>query len=200
MATSLGVDVALSVQLVLGFAFGSASMAKIRDPKSFGRDVAGYDIFSPRVSSKLAIALIVAEFIVAIAFVSGWATVAALLISCVILTSFVFAIGINLKRERRIACGCFGDATEEISQRSLARLFLLLSLVLGLLITRITGGSVPSLWREVAAGASAMFLIEAVFGAVSLLIFGSWLLHMPELIVIARGGPRRKTESVDRLQ
>ena len=187
MDTPLNLQIAVSAQLALGFVFGSASVTKIRSPRSFTRDVAAYELLPPRVSSVLALVLIVAEFFLAIAFLSGWAVMVALPVSLAILLTFLLAVSINLKRRRRIACGCFGDRTEEISPRSLARLILLLALVVGLLTTRIAGGALPSLWHALADGTSTMLLGETIFAAVFLIIAGAWVLHLPELLDVARG-------------
>jgi hypothetical protein len=127
------------------------------------------------------------EAFLAVAFLSGWLLEAALPLAVVMLAAFSAATAINLRRGRRVSCGCFGDPDERVSPRSLGRLALLVggALALGGLLL---GGVGPvTLSGLVAEGSSAVSSLVTAGGvAVFLLLAALWALSPRELAHVAR--------------
>jgi hypothetical protein len=174
-------------QFSLGIVFLLSALPKLRRPLAFTRSVVAYEILPDNVAYLFALILIPLEVFLAIALLTGVLTDIALLLALVLLTIFLVAIWINLKRGRRISCGCFGETSEQISPRTLARLFLLLAVVLFLVSFRNTGGaSLPHLGAMTANGSTLIYLLQSVFVAVFLILLGAWMLNLPELALLVR--------------
>jgi hypothetical protein len=108
----------------------------------------------------------------------------------VMLIAFLVAVGINLRRGRKISCGCFGNANEQISSRTVARLLLLLTVVLLLLALRsMENTALLNLGTMMADGSTLMYLLQTAFLAASLILLASWMLSLPELVVLIRHLP-----------
>src|SRR2546429_3361018 len=103
-----------AVQLGLGLVFLFAVVPKLRRPLAFTRTVMRYDILPRRPAYVLALTLLPLETFLAAAFLSGLLIEPALALSTAVTAMFVLAVSINLRRGRRIGCGCFGNDDETI--------------------------------------------------------------------------------------
>lgn len=178
---------AFALQLSLGFVFLLSTLPKLRRPMEFAQSVVEYRILPAKIASIVALALIPLEAFLMVAFLTGWRTDAAFPIALVMLSIFTIAVGINIRRGRRIACGCFGSASEQISRRTLARLLVLLTVVLLLFAFRSRAGiSVLNLAVLMAAGSTWIYLLQAVMLALFLILLAAWLLNLPELVFLVR--------------
>jgi Methylamine utilisation protein MauE len=175
--------VAHALQLSLGAVFLAAAVPKWRAPRAFARTVAEYRLGPAAFSPFLARGLMVAEALLAAALLAGLLVWLAAPLALALLLVFTAAVGINLRRRRRIPCGCFGAGGETISGRSLLRLALLLAAAAGasllvdvlrtppISLTPLGSGRWPAADEVVAAGVLCL----------SLLLIGAWVLHLPEL-------------------
>lgn len=179
---------AFALQLALGATFALAATPKLRRPGLFARTVVDYRILPPAVARAAAPVLIAGECLLAVAFLTGTATRAALALAAVMLLVFGTATWVNLRRGRAVPCGCFGETDETISPRSLARLGLLATVLAALGALLATGAASattlaqPDVEHVVAAAGTALFLALA----------GSYALHPRELaFVLGRLAPGR---------
>jgi hypothetical protein len=180
-----------AAQLSLGIVFLLSVIPKLRQPRAFAQSVAAYDILPTRLSHLFAFVLIPLEAFLAIAFLTGWSVNLAMPLAAVVLVTFLAAVGINLRRGRTIACGCFGDARELISPRTGVRLLLLLFVIGFLAVISIIGvTSVPGsrLAFELASVdvPVLMYVLQTLFFAVFLVLLTAWILNLPELLYLAR--------------
>lgn len=183
-------------QLSLGIVFLLSAWAKLRSPLTFAQNVAEYRIVPAGVAHGLAAVLIPLEAFLAIAFLTGRLTNVVLPLAAAMLSLFFIAVAINLKKGRRIACGCFGDAGEQISLRTLARLFLLLATVLLLVILKASMETrLPGLSQMILDGSTLIYLMQTAFLAVFLILMTNWLLNVPEIAFLVRHGHRSQLSS-----
>lgn len=187
MQVSVILHFAFAFQLCLGIVFLLSVLPKLRYPLVFAQSVVEYKVLPAKVAQAFGLALIPLEAFLAIAFLTGWLTDFALPLGTVLLLLFLVAVGINLKRGRKISCGCFGNASEQISPRTLTRLLLLLGIVLLLAAFRSTGdASLPNLGTLIADGSTLTYLWLMAFLAAFLILLGTWILSLPEMIFLAR--------------
>jgi hypothetical protein len=173
-----------AVQLSLGVVFTAAALPKLRHPAAFARTVAGYRLVPRALTGVLAFIVIAIESFLAVAFPTGWAIPVTLPLAAVILTSFALAVAINLRRGRRVPCGCFGGESEAVSGRSLARLGTLLG---GVLLLAALGRSPLTAGKLASEGASALAYLVQIGGVSAFLVLGvAWLLSLPELAFVLR--------------
>jgi Methylamine utilisation protein MauE len=173
-----------ALQLSLGVVFTAAALPKLRHPAAFARTVAGYRLLPRAPTGVLAFTVIAIESFLAVAFPTGWAIPIALPLAAVILTSFAVAVAINLRRGRRIPCGCFGGESEALSGRSLARLATLLG---GVLLLAALGRSPLTAGKLASEGTSALAYLVQIGGVSAFLVLGvAWLLSLPELAFVLR--------------
>jgi putative oxidoreductase len=172
-----------ALQLSLGGIFLFTGVAKLLHPFDFMRSVAAYAILPTGLVRLSALGLIMVEGFLALAFLTGWLTEIALPLAAIVLVAFLVAIGINLRRGRRIPCGCLGGASETISPRALGRLLLLLTAVLLLSLTKWGGSATPK--------PGEIYTVDTAFVAAFLVLTATWLLSLPEVITLIR--PRRTT-------
>lgn len=173
-----------ALQLSLGIVFMFAAVPKLRHPTTFRRTIAAYRVLPRDLVPSFATLAIAIESFLALAFLTGWMVPIALSLAALILALFSVAVGINLRRGRRIPCGCFGGQNEDISSRSLSRLSMLLGAVLLLTLMRRSAVTVDTLVGE---GVSALaYLVQAGGVAGFLILAGAWLLSLPELLFILR--------------
>ncbi len=180
--------IALAAQFSLGIVFLLSAVPKLRRPRLFAWGVVAYDILPEKVSYVFALALIPLELFLAITFLTGWLMSIALALATLLLVVFTVAVGINLRRGRLVDCGCFGAGSEPISTRSVARLFLLLTVVLLLAALRATGSAVP-LTLDLASLTNPVtfaYLLQAAMLATFLILLGVWMLRLPELVLFVR--------------
>jgi hypothetical protein len=93
-------------------------------------------------------------------------------------------VATNLRRGRRVPCGCFGGESERISARSLVRLALLLAAVLVLAVVPTSPVTVGTLAANGASGLA--YLAEVGSTALFVVLAGAWLLSLPELAFTLR--------------
>lgn len=118
-------QVAHAAQLALGVVFLVAVVPKLRNPRDFRRTVDSYNVIPQCASWGTAIAVMLAEVLIACALMLGWRVADALILAIMLLVAVSIAVLVNLHRGRRIPCGCFGDPREVISSNTLVRLVVL---------------------------------------------------------------------------
>ena len=167
-------------QLGLGLVFALSAVPKLRRPLSFAANVEEYRVLPRRASRALAFPLIAVELALALAFLAGAPAAPALAASIALLAVFLLAVAVNLRRGRRVSCGCFGSSGERISRRAAARLLLLLVAAATLLLLSAAGYAGD-------AGLTALGtvpledVLSAWLLAAALLLLGSWALRLPEV-------------------
>lgn len=119
-------DVAWIARMMLGLTFLASGVAKVRDIDGVVVGVLRYEIGPPRVMRRLAPLLPAAELVLAVLLLSGlalrWAAVGTMLMAAV----FATAVAVNLRRDRPIACHCYGTSPDErIGRVTLVRLLVL---------------------------------------------------------------------------
>lgn len=177
--------IALAFRLALGVTFVAASLGKIRRPRVFAVHVANYEVLPRRFAHLGGVLLISIELALGISLLTGYfVRVADALLICVLLL-FIAAVGVNLRRGRRVPCGCFGDGDELISPRTVARLVLLLSAAV-LLAALSDPGPTLEVATDQRGSDGAARLIEASSLAAGGSLIALWLLHLPELLEVAR--------------
>jgi Methylamine utilisation protein MauE len=174
--------VADALQLGLGVVLLLAAVPKLRRPAAFADTVRDYRVLPPGLAPAAASVLIAAESLLAASLLTGVLATAAPPLTIALLLCFLAAVGINLRRGRRVPCGCFGETSQALSARTLARLALLLAAAALLLGLRAAGavpltvsGLVADGWTGLAYGAQEAGL------AAFLLMVGAWALNLPEL-------------------
>lgn len=185
---SLFSHILLAFQLSLGMVFLLSAWSKTRSPLAFAQNVAEYKLAPAKTALGLALILIFLEAFLAIAFLTGWLVNVALPLAITMLILFFIAVGINLRRGRQINCGCFGDSLEQISLRTLARLLLLLTTTLVLLIFNGTVNTLSFTEQIILDSSTLIYLMQTIFFAAFLLLMANWFLNLPELAVIVRHG------------
>lgn len=174
-----------AAQLSLGIVFLLSAVPKLRRPRAFVQTVAAYGILPRHAVPPVAGAVTLLETVLALAFLLGWWNGAALPLAAALLLGFLGAVGANMRRGRRIPCGCFGDRSETISSRTLARLLLLLAVVAFVLAIRgMTGSPAPGLATLVVHGATPIELVQTIGLAGCLLLVGCWLQSLPDIVVV----------------
>lgn len=194
VATSLLAYLAFVLKLSLGIVFLLSSIPKWRHPLIFAESVVNYRVLPITIAYVFALALIPLETLLALAFLTGWLTEIALLGAMIMLVAFLIAVGVNVKRGRQIPCGCFGATGEHISARTLVRLFLLLAVVLFLMVFRTTE-DLP--WQTLRLAmidvSTLLYLLQSVSLATFFLLLATWVLALPELVLViahlTRGQP-----------
>jgi len=172
-------QLAYALQLGLGVVFSVAAVPKLRRPTDFARTVAGYKLLPSRLIAVATTGLIAVESFLAIAFLSGWMRGVALPLAMFILVVFAIGVAINLRRGKRIACGCFGSGGEPISARSLVRLSILLTAVVLLAVMPASTTTVATLTERGLAGAT--YLVQVGGTTCFLLLAATWMLSLPEV-------------------
>jgi hypothetical protein len=182
----MAAHLAYGIQLSLGTVFLVAVVPKLRRPRAFAETVVRYGVVSAQRSHAIAVLLIAIESFLAFAFLSGWLLGVAVLLAAVTLIVFFGAVAVNLRRGRSIPCGCFGEADEHISGRSLIRLTGLLAAVISVALlagfSRAPTVTIASLLSDGAAGFA--YLVEMAGVAGFLIVAGMWLLNLPELMSV----------------
>jgi len=171
---------ASAFQISLGLVFLLSAPPKLRRPLRFARSVVDYKVLPEKLAYGFAFVVITLETFSAIAFLTGWLFNIAAPLAAIMLLAFLVAIGINLRRGRKLSCGCFGEASEQISTRTLARLSMLLAV---LLFVVAIGGQEYVLSPTLGTSWGATFLLT-LFLAGFLLLLGSWILNVHELFFL----------------
>lgn len=170
-------------QLALGVVFLLAAAPKLRAPGEFVQAVRGYELLPAAMARPVAYALIGVEAALAVALITGRAVGVALPVAIASVLVFMVGVGVNLRRGRRVRCGCFGGAGEVLSGRTMARLAILLVGATVLLVLHAAGSdSVWTVGLLVASGGAHLAGLAACW-----LVLGLWLLQLPELASLVRG-------------
>ncbi|MDQ6945538.1 MAG: hypothetical protein M3256_04535 [Actinomycetota bacterium] len=173
----------------IGYVFLLAALGKIRHPLMFAMAIRNYQILPDSIASLVAIVFIGIESFLAVAFLTRSLTRLAIPLAALTLVSFATAVGMNLRRKRPVACGCFGGDKEPISGRSMARLLLLLLGVSYIwIVTANAGGfnAIPPIGAR-----HVRYDLEVATSAVALTLLGMWHLSIPELRSSITFGLRR---------
>ncbi len=172
-----------ALRIVVGFVFLLSSSSKVRRPAEFARMVMDYRVLPPLASQAFAYVLIPTEVFLGLAFLSGRLWGVALWLAIGVLMLFLAAVGINLRRGRKVACGCFGRADERLSGRTLARLLLLLAALVA-----VGGYSVihPGRFPVSPSSLTLPYLVHVLVFAVFLMVLAAWALSAPELFRVLR--------------
>lgn len=182
---------AQAVQLSLGLVFLLAVLPKLRAPQTFARTVAEYRVVPTELAPLLARGLIGVEALLALTLLTGAVIDLSAPLALATVSTFAGAVGINLLRQRKISCGCFGVRSETISGRTLGRLALLVLAAAFLTVTTTVMAVTP-----VSPGSLAG---ETVALSLGLLVAGMWVSHLPEVWSVL-GGARRAVRQPETTQ
>jgi hypothetical protein len=180
-----------AIQIGLGLIFVAAAFAKLRRPGAFVETVGAYRLLPAWIVAPVAAGVIGAELFLALAFLSGSLLGLGLPLALFTLALFFFAVAVNLRRGRRIPCGCFGNRREDISSKDLVRIVILLCGVSSLVVLKVgfearalTIGSVMAMGEDAVA-----YVVQLTAIASFLIVLGIWLLHAPDVVMAVRGRP-----------
>jgi hypothetical protein len=176
-----------ALQFSLGIVFLLSALPKLRRPLVFARSVVEYRVLPAKLAYAFALTVIPLEVLFAASFLTGWLLDMTYPLAAGLLLVFLAAVGINLRRGRRITCGCFGDAGEEISPRTFVRLCMLLAVLLILMVPEVLKSSLRIAPDFSGLGVMPIaLLLPTVFLSTFLLLLGSWILSIPELVFLFR--------------
>jgi putative oxidoreductase len=102
----------LLARWVIGAVFVAAALPKIVDPASFAVDIDNYRMLPERAAELLAVALPVAELVIAAALITGIHARGAAIAAAGMLSVFALGMAQAMARGIDLECGCFGSATE----------------------------------------------------------------------------------------
>jgi uncharacterized membrane protein YphA (DoxX/SURF4 family) len=106
----------LSARLVIGAVFLVAALPKLREPRTFERDVAAYQLLPTTLVRPVARVLPALELAVGLALLAGVLIVPVALLASVVLVVFAAAVWISVQRERTIGCGCGFGRRQQVSR------------------------------------------------------------------------------------
>lgn len=183
-------DVVLAYRLVLGFVFARSALGKLGDLSSFAWVIRQHDLIRLRWAMPAAGVIALLEAGAAFTLLSGIMAEVGLVVTAFLLLLFLTVMIRNARRQQPLPCYCFGTGDADVSpRRSLARLALLLcsAIVCGL-------GAIQG-----SPGMAAWPTLSALVIAVALLVFGTWLLRVPELLQLYRVPTPQPTASPRRI-
>ena len=99
-------------RLILGVVFIYASFDKILHPALFAKIVYNYQILPDGLINSTAVVLPWLEFIMGIFFIIGFWMPGTVVLSNILLLSYLGALLFNVARGLDISCGCFSTSTE----------------------------------------------------------------------------------------
>ena len=174
-----------AIRLALGFVFLLSSLAKWRDPRSFVTGVTDFQVLPRPIALGYGAVLLPAETLVGVSLLTDRFVRIAAPISLLLLVSFLVAVTIAIRAHREVPCHCFGASrTDQVSHRSLARIALLGVAAIVTIVARQLGfndqgdQSAQGIYFDSLPLDILMMLSLSVF----VLVFGMWLLAIPELI------------------
>lgn len=193
---TLGWYAAHAAQLLLGVIFLLAVVSKLRRTASFVTTVAGYRMLPAAVTPFAAWAVLAVESFLAVTLLTGWLPGVAAPLAPATLAGFIVVTTTGLRRGRRgIRCGCFGNADEVLSTRTVARLVLLAATGTGLLLASLAGVPPLTLGTVLRGGPELAYGLEIAAIAACAMVLGNWLLALPEVVATLRG-PARPVDTV----
>jgi uncharacterized membrane protein YphA (DoxX/SURF4 family) len=124
-----GGDYVAHVRFVLrtgvGLIFLIASLSKMRDLAAFRLVVGDLGLLPARFAGPVATGVVYTELLIGVFLVLGLYTRSTLAATCVLVFTFIAAIGIPLLQGRQVQCGCFGG-NEYATAGTVARQMVLL--------------------------------------------------------------------------
>ena len=166
-----------TVQVAIGFVLLYSSVSKMRDLSSFADGVSAYGLVPPLLVAPVSAAIVAAELLIGCSHLAGRGLQASVPAGLGLLTVFLCATVIALRRGQPVACMCFGaNETEVVSGRSVFRVALLLAAELGVLISA-TGPLRP--FDPLAHPSAYAILVGAC--ALGGLNLAAWALELPEI-------------------
>jgi uncharacterized membrane protein YphA (DoxX/SURF4 family) len=180
------------LQVAVGVIFLTAAISKLIDFSSFRKTVAEYAVLPRSLTTPTAYVISILEGAAGLALLTGFAAELAVGLALALLGSFAVGISVNLRRGRRIPCGCFGGARDTITARSLARIGLV---TLALLAARfVIDTSTPAPAVLTGGAESWQHGVEVAAIAAFTLAAGMWVLALPELLQAI--GVRRRPDRI----
>ncbi|MFL5914903.1 MAG: MauE/DoxX family redox-associated membrane protein [Gaiellaceae bacterium] len=174
-------------RLALGLVFALAGWSKARAPRIFVTRVRAYGLLAGPVVPVFSFGIVVAELSISLALLLGAFVVPALLAGVGLFGLFGAGVAVNLARERRVPCACFGKDEELISIKTLARLASLalagIALVVLLTSGAATSHSPVDLWDT---AVERTYLTAAASVAVGVALISRWLSATSELGLLVR--------------
>lgn len=186
-------DAAYVLQLTIGVVFAAAGISKAISARSFVKIVRDYAILPTSLTIPVAGLVVGAEVAVGFALLSGVVVWFAIPLAFLLVTSFAVAVSVNLLRDRKIACGCFGSS-ERISVGTLIRLMVLLCACIAV---PVLGGRNPSVTTQTifTDGRSAAYVLDTLLLSAFLVAVLAWLSRLTDLRVLVTLQPRRSDEA-----
>ena len=130
----------LIARLVLAAVLGVAGVAKLLRPSQSREAVAAFGVPAALVPAA-ALAVPVAEIVVAVALIPSVTAEAAAIAAFLLLAAFTLGVGVNLARGRAPACGCFGAVSAgPIGPGTIARNLVLMALAAFVAVGEAAGG------------------------------------------------------------
>ncbi len=174
----------------LGLVFLVAAAGKTRHPLALARSVDAYRILPRHTVVWAAFLLLGTEYFLATAFLTGWLLQGAIPIAASTLIAFACAVAINLRRNRRIPCGCFGDPEERISERALVRLTFLL-IAVGLVSLEVFGKGAARTTTLMTTH-DMRYGLEVATLALATTLLAAWFLALLQLLHETPHAPRSR--------
>jgi hypothetical protein len=177
----------LTIQLLLALVYLLSFSTKARNPRDFLLGVEAYGILGRRLATLYGSAVIGLELFLSLSHFTGYLFVIAVPLGVGLLSSFLLALVIAYRKNKGIACHCFGGS-ETVSIRSILRLVLALFAEL-LLLTSPGFRSWYGHWNGRVL--SPLEMSFAIPYASMILISAIWLFSVPELTIVARAARSR---------
>jgi len=151
------------LRLMLALIFLFSSLAKLRNPSAFVREVSDYQVLPQPLARLFGRLLPFVELITAVLLLSGFLLIVGTGMAAFLLTSFTVVMTVMTTRGRQPKCNCFGTAsTSHVGWQTILRNLLLLIPVVWLFVTLVTGHQGEVIWPTGGLGADAEALTLAV--------------------------------------
>jgi hypothetical protein len=174
---------ALSIaRLTLALFLVPSAIGKLLDLRGFIQGVRDYAILPDHAVRPVALALPVGEAALGLALTAGMALPITGTLTALLLASFILAVGVNLHRDRDIACSCHGiGSTKRIGAATIARAFALLSLSI---VVAALGAISASGWTWNSIGSTTDVVLVAFMTSctVALVYLAEWTLDTHSLM------------------
>jgi hypothetical protein len=185
--TAYAPPVLLAVQFALAFVFGAAAATKLARPSTLASTVRAYGLLPRLLIGPFAVLLMVSEVAVSLSLLLGVLPLVGLAAAATLLVTFAIGVSTALHRDSRIACGCFGSATETVSPESLARIGLMLSGV-ALVIWGHTTGTIGLGAIALAQRSGLIDLVLVAVLAAAVVVLAAWSIRLRNLAALLAPG------------
>jgi Methylamine utilisation protein MauE len=180
-------QVAHALQLAVGSVFLAAAVVKLRHPRRFANVVADYQLGTTTIAGVAAITVILTEFFVAGSLLMAVHIYTGVVVAMAALAAFAVAVAANLRRGRRISCGCFGD-NEELSSSTLMRIGLLFVAIMVILTLRLFDTQLLNPTWILENGISGVaYALQTGLVASSVVMIAVWALNTPKILSMIGG-------------